>query len=85
MDKVTVTRAAQSLLQCRLLKSEPYASDRHSHRLALTSAGERLYKQIAPWLSSTRRGYSADPDPADADRLKTQLLHERAAEALHQL
>jgi DNA-binding MarR family transcriptional regulator len=42
MDKVTVTRAAQSLLGRHLIKREPHASDGRSHCLRLTGTGERL-------------------------------------------
>jgi DNA-binding MarR family transcriptional regulator len=48
MDKVTVMRAAQSLAQRRLVRRLPNRSDRRSHRLALTRAGERIYAQIVP-------------------------------------
>jgi DNA-binding MarR family transcriptional regulator len=48
MDKVTVMRAAQSLLQRRLVKRLPNAADRRSHRLMLTAAGRRLYQRIVP-------------------------------------
>jgi DNA-binding MarR family transcriptional regulator len=48
MDKVTVTRAAQGLLERSLIKREPNSSDGRSHRLLLTASGERLYEQIAP-------------------------------------
>jgi len=48
MDKVTVMRAAQSLLRRRLVKRLPNAADRRSHRLMLTAAGRRLYQRIVP-------------------------------------
>jgi DNA-binding MarR family transcriptional regulator len=48
MDKVTVMRAAQSLLRRRLVKRLPNDADRRSHRLMLTAAGRRLYQRIVP-------------------------------------
>jgi len=48
MDKVTVMRAARGLLQRRLVRRLPNADDGRSHRLVLTSAGRRMYAQIAP-------------------------------------
>ena len=48
MDKVSVMRAARSLLQRRLVKRQPNAEDGRSHRLSLTAAGERMYAQVAP-------------------------------------
>lgn len=48
MDKVTVMRAAQRLLQRKLVRRLPNAQDGRSHRLVLTAAGRRMYAQIAP-------------------------------------
>jgi DNA-binding MarR family transcriptional regulator len=48
MDKVTVMRAARVLLQRKLVRRLPNAQDGRSHRLLLTSAGRRMYAQIAP-------------------------------------
>jgi DNA-binding MarR family transcriptional regulator len=48
MDKVTVMRAARGLAHRRLVRREPNAQDGRSHRLHLTAAGRRVYRQIAP-------------------------------------
>ena len=48
MDKVTVSRAAQALVARGLLARQAHASDRRSHLLALTPAGEALYARVAP-------------------------------------
>lgn len=48
MDKVTVMRAARSLVRRGLLRRLPNRSDRRSHRLALTAAGARIYRRIVP-------------------------------------
>ncbi|MGH8210612.1 MAG: MarR family winged helix-turn-helix transcriptional regulator [Steroidobacteraceae bacterium] len=83
MDKVTVTRAAQGLLKRRLLKRQPHATDGRSHRLVLSSAGERLYSQIAPLALKYEVRLLDGLDPRDIDRLETQLRQlERAAEEL---
>ena len=48
MDKVTVMRAARSLVRRRLLRRLPNRADGRSHRLMLTAAGERVYQDIVP-------------------------------------
>jgi DNA-binding MarR family transcriptional regulator len=48
MDKVAVMRAARALHQRKLVGREPNTADGRSHRLFLTGAGKRMYRQIAP-------------------------------------
>ncbi|MBN8807750.1 MAG: MarR family transcriptional regulator [Sphingomonas sp.] len=48
MDKVTVSRAAQALVDRGLVVRAPNAGDRRSHLLALTETGRALYEQVAP-------------------------------------
>ena len=48
MDKVTVMRAAQALVRRGFVRRLPNRLDRRSHRLSLTSNGERIYRQIVP-------------------------------------
>ena len=48
MDKVTVSRAAQALVDRGLVARAPNAGDRRSHLLALTATGQQLYEQVAP-------------------------------------
>ena len=48
MDKVTVSRAATSLVARHLLTRAPNAQDRRSHLLDLTGAGRDLYGRVAP-------------------------------------
>jgi DNA-binding MarR family transcriptional regulator len=48
MDKVTVMRAAQGLLRRGLVRRLPNRADRRSHRLSLTRAGRRVYRDIVP-------------------------------------
>ena len=48
MDKVTVSRAAIALAGRGLVERRPNKGDRRSHLLALTSAGQELYRAVAP-------------------------------------
>lgn len=48
MDKVTVMRAAQGLVRRGFVRRLPNRDDRRSHRLALTRAGARIYRDIVP-------------------------------------
>ena len=48
MDKVTVSRAAIALAERGLLARAPNPSDRRSHLLSLSDAGQRLYAEVAP-------------------------------------
>jgi DNA-binding MarR family transcriptional regulator len=48
MDKVTVMRAAQGLLRRGLVRRLPNRADGRSHRLVLTRAGARIYRDIVP-------------------------------------
>lgn len=48
MDKMTISRAAQELVDRRLAERRPNPDDKRSHCLALTEDGHRLYAQIAP-------------------------------------
>jgi DNA-binding MarR family transcriptional regulator len=48
MDKVTVSRAAQGLLQRHLVDRSDHHADGRSHVLALAIEGWRLYSEIAP-------------------------------------
>src|SRR5262249_30381374 len=48
MDKVTVMRAGQGLLNRKLVNRLPNPRDGRSHCLEMTSAGERLYAEVAP-------------------------------------
>jgi DNA-binding MarR family transcriptional regulator len=73
MDKVTVTRAAQGLLERSLIKREPNSSDGRSHRLVLTASGERLYGQIAPLALEYETQLLAGVDQREIKTLERQL------------
>jgi DNA-binding MarR family transcriptional regulator len=82
MDKVTVTRAAQGLLERSLIKREPNSGDGRSHRLLLTASGERLYEQIAPLALEYETQLLAGIDQREIKALERQLrrLEEAAGE-----
>jgi DNA-binding MarR family transcriptional regulator len=48
MDKVTVSRAAATLVERGLVERRPNPGDQRSHRLALTATGRSLYEDVAP-------------------------------------
>ena len=55
MDKVTVSRAAIALTGRGLLERSPNDTDRRSHHLRLSAAGEALYAQVAPEAKALER------------------------------
>ena len=83
MDKVTVMRAAQGLLQRRLIKRLPNARDGRSHRLAMTAAGKRLYEQIVPLALNYQTQLLTGIERSDIARLEQMLSTlEQSATAL---
>ena len=80
MDKVTVLRAAHGLLRRHLIRRLPHARDRRSHRLELTPAGARMYRQIAPLALAYEARLLAGIPAREAARLHQLLrrLEERA-------
>lgn len=48
MDKVTVSRAAMSLIERGLLRRTPNPADQRSHLLSLSASGKAVYQQVAP-------------------------------------
>ena len=48
MDKVTVSRAAATLVERGLLERQPNPGDQRSHLLVLTETGRALYEDVAP-------------------------------------
>lgn len=83
MDKVTVSRAAQGLLQRRLLGRSDHHADGRSHVLALTTEGARLYAEIAPLALAYEAALIAGLTPDDVALLKRLLSRlQSAADAL---
>ena len=48
MDKVSVSRAATSLIDRGLIARQPNPVDQRSHLLTLTAAGRELYEAVVP-------------------------------------
>lgn len=48
MDKVTVSRAAVTLVSRKLVTRKPHAQDKRSHLLILTASGQALYDDVVP-------------------------------------
>ena len=48
MDKVTVSRAAATLVERGLVERQPNPGDQRSHLLVLTATGRALYEDVAP-------------------------------------
>jgi DNA-binding MarR family transcriptional regulator len=83
MDKVTVSRATQGLVKRSLVQRAPHDVDGRSHRLALSKAGARLYKEVAPVALEYEARLLQEFEPSAVAGLKELLLHlERVAAEL---
>jgi DNA-binding MarR family transcriptional regulator len=72
MDKVTVSRAAQGLLNRRLVGRSAHPDGR-SHVLTLTPEGRRLYAEIAPLALAYEAALIAGLAPEEVTLLKRLL------------
>ena len=83
MDKVSVSRATQSLVKRRLVQRAPHGADGRSHHVTLSKAGERLYSEISPVALEYEARLLRHFDPAAIESLKQFLLQlEQAAAEL---
>lgn len=84
MDKVAVSRAAQSLEGRRLVRRAPDADDGRSLRLSLTAEGERVHARVAPAALTIEAEVLAGLDEREVAALKDALgrLERAAARAL---
>lgn len=73
MDKVTVSRAAQGLLQRRLVNRSEHQADGRSHVLSLALEGRRLHSEIAPLAQAYEAALIAGLTPGEV-RLLRRLL-----------
>jgi DNA-binding MarR family transcriptional regulator len=73
MDKVTVSRAAQGLLQRNLLERRENGADGRSHILAMSTEGAALYDEVAPLAAEFERALLDQWSPEDVERLHAQL------------
>ncbi len=83
MDKVTVSRATQGLVERKLVERAPHDADGRSHHLGLSNAGRRLYGEVAPVALEYEARLLRAFDPATVENLKQLLAQlERAAQEL---
>ena len=75
MDKVTVLRAARTLLRRRLIRRLPNPADGRSHRLSMTVSGRSLYLEIVPLAKRHEKQLLEGIGEADVRRLH-QLLRQ---------
>jgi DNA-binding MarR family transcriptional regulator len=81
MDKVTVSRAAQGLVERGLLERRANGADGRSHLLVMSPAGAALYEVVAPLAMEFEQTLLDAWSPDDVQRLHLQLrlLQETAA------
>ena len=81
MDKVTVSRAAQALVERGLVSRQPNAGDKRSHLLSLTATGRALYDQVAPKAIELEAAVFEQLDPNERKALSAMLdrIEEAAA------
>lgn len=74
MDKVTVSRAAQGLVNRHLIARTAHEVDGRSHTLALTDQGRELHADIAPLALAYEAALLSGLTPAEVETLKRLLL-----------
>jgi DNA-binding MarR family transcriptional regulator len=79
MDKVTVSRAAISLVKRGLARRDPNHGDKRSHLLSLTKEGRALYAQVVPKALALEDAVLADFDRAEIAKLVAMLERLEAA------
>lgn len=79
MDKVTISRASATLVDRGLVTREASDTDRRSHRLVLTAAGESLYDEIAPVALAMEQALLDCLSPSEQILLGDMLLRLRDA------
>lgn len=73
MDKVTVSRAAQGLLNRHLVARSDHHADGRSHVLALSAEGASLYAEISPLALAYEAALISGLTPEDVASLKRLL------------
>ena len=74
MDKVTVSRAAQGLLNRHLVARSDHHADGRSHVLALSEEGASLYAEISPLALAYEAALISGLSPEDVSTLKRLLM-----------
>jgi DNA-binding MarR family transcriptional regulator len=83
MDKVTVSRAVQGLMERRLAQRAPNPKDARSHMVSLTSEGKALHAEVAPIALATERRLIEGLTAGEVAELERLLLWvERRSEEL---
>jgi DNA-binding MarR family transcriptional regulator len=82
MDKVTVSRAAQGLVQRGLLERQANGADGRSHILAMSADGAALYDVVAPLAVEFERALLEAWSADEIERLHVQLKRLQATAAL---
>jgi DNA-binding MarR family transcriptional regulator len=77
MDKVTVSRAVQSLSTRGLVGRSPHATDRRSHVLVLSEIGKRLVNEVAPAALAIEKAAFKEFNPAEMEILCSLLKRVR--------
>ena len=73
-DKVTVSRAAQGLVNRHLINRAAHEADGRSHILALTEQGRELHAEIAPLALAYEAALLSGLTPAEVETLKRLLM-----------
>jgi DNA-binding MarR family transcriptional regulator len=79
MDKVTVSRAAQGLLNRHLVARSEHQADGRSHVLALTQEGSGLHAEIAPLALAYEAALISGLAPEEVALLKRLLARLQGA------
>ena len=79
MDKVTVNRGANTLVARKFVVRKPKENDRRSHLLALTTAGQKIYKAAAPKAQALEKKILKDFSRSEVTQLITMLLRLESA------
>ena len=79
MDKVTVSRSAQTLLKRRMVERSDHHLDGRSHVLSLTPEGRSLYEEIAPLALAYEAALIAGLAPEEVKLLKRLLTRLQSA------
>ena len=79
LDKITVSRAARTLLTRGLLAATATPGDRRSHRLALTAAGDELYRAVVPAARAMEAQVTHGLSAGEVAQLAALLARVRAA------
>jgi len=81
MDKMTVSRAAQALVERGLVTRVRHGSDKRAHLLELSGDGRRLYAEVAPQALEFEARVLRELSEAEVVQLKATLAKLKDAAA----